>query len=308
LPTTSQAETTQEAGHKVSDAASEQGSLVAAKMITGSGKLNDQKVSDLLRETALQTSPNSKKPLPNKITGQQTAGDLSGSAGEGTDNKPFSSAGYPQPSHGQQSRAKSQAVLKKDRSAGADDIPKARKRSNSPKQKRGRRPAAVSADSKNANRPFSEPILRAMPAGKNQPFVKKDFEALLAKTDIKSNRRNALAELMRLWNLKLSKEKDFEGLKNDMRFFQQAAEANDLSIKPMVCDLESLDRMNQPCILELFIPSLQQYRYVTLKALQSRRAVISAGGKTVDILITDDQLTPYWTGSAYIPNKKVKES
>lgn len=322
LPAAPPAETAEEAGSmkawdKASDTDPEQGLPVdadpdAAKITAGSGSLEGQNVSDLLRAILFQTPPDSGKPAPKPTSNQPPAGALSGSAGADTGNKPLVLASRPQPSHGQPPSAGSAAARKKGRPAdtvsGPDDLPKAPTRSNSSPQKRNRRPRAVSAGSKKTSRPFSEPNLRKRPTGKNRPFVQADFEALLAKADIKSNRRNALAALMRLWNLRLAKEADIDGLKNDLRFFQQAAAANDLSIHAMFCDLEALGRMDRPCIMELFVPSLNTSRYVALKTLWDQRAVISAGEKTGDTLITVDQLAPYWTGAAYIPQKKSKGS
>lgn len=321
LPAAPQTETTKQAGsmedsYKASDADPEQGYPVddadAARMIGGSGSLEGRYVSDLLRAIIFQTPPDSEKPVPNPTTNPSPAADLSGSAGADSGNKPFGLTGRPQPSHSQPPPAGSTAAREKDRPAGTAsrpvDLPKPRTRSNSSPQKSNRRPPDVSAESKNAIRPRSEPSLRTRPAGKNRPFVPADFESLLVQADIKSNRRNALAAVMRLWNLKLAQETDFDGLKNDLQFFQQAAAASDLSIQAILCDLEALERKDRPCILELYVPSLHASRYVALKTLCDRGAIISAGGKAGDTLITMDQLAPYWTGAVYIPQKKSKGS
>lgn len=55
-----------------------------------------------------------------------------------------------------------------------------------------------------------------------------------------------------------------------------------------------------PCILELKIPSLTGFRYLTLTGLSNGRLLVKPAPAGVES-VTAEEISPYWTGRAYIP-------
>lgn len=126
------------------------------------------------------------------------------------------------------------------------------------------------------------------------PFVR------LLETLTPRSRQESMALVAALWSKPFEPAQSLDPLEKNAEFFNHAARQNGFMIRQVQADLEMIDRLNLPAILEVAGPNTEGVRFLALVASDGSRFKLQAkngGGVALD----RETLLKYWTGTAFIP-------
>ncbi|MBN2122868.1 MAG: AAA family ATPase [Deltaproteobacteria bacterium] len=133
----------------------------------------------------------------------------------------------------------------------------------------------------------------------------KGLADFLQDTEGPAARSGALMAVLRLWNTGSGINRYLENMEDDQAFFRLAAKHNGLSIHQIANrEFEIIRKLNLPAILKCYLPQGLSPRYLTLTRMDEEDTLTLAGGGGNHVVVVSwEDLRPYWSGVAYIPWK-----
>jgi general secretion pathway protein A len=131
----------------------------------------------------------------------------------------------------------------------------------------------------------------------------RNLEEFLGKINRFSSRHMACKIAMDLWNIESEIKSRFNGIDNDQSFFKLAAKQNGLLIRRIQGNFNTVNQLNLPAILELYVPGDLSPVYLTLSKIDYTKITLRGGERNVAIKSEQKDLESYWSGVAYIPWK-----
>ena len=132
-------------------------------------------------------------------------------------------------------------------------------------------------------------------ASRNDDEGVRVFTAELGRSSMAESANNAFGFLAGLWGISpLSNEEKTDspdGLK-------RAVQTRGLRLYEYSGDTASLMRLDYPALLELYIPEINEKRYVALAGMEKDIFLVNSGQQTVSM--RSEVLKKYWTGAGYI--------
>lgn len=119
----------------------------------------------------------------------------------------------------------------------------------------------------------------------------------------RTSRNAALKVAMELWGTGGGINPYLEDMDDDEAFFHLAAKQNGLMIHRVKDDLDLVQKLNLPAILEFYLPGGLSPRYLTLIKMGNGKIMLKGEGQDRTIETEPEELRSYWTGMAYIPWK-----
>jgi len=127
------------------------------------------------------------------------------------------------------------------------------------------------------------------------------FEYLLENLSNRSSRFTAMENIFSLWEITPNLKGDLDSIDNDGAFFQLAAAQNNFTILLVNKDLDLVQKLNLPAVLEFLPPGAISPRYLTLVKITNNEMTFKGGEQNETIRVKPGKMKLYWTGSAYIP-------
>jgi len=129
------------------------------------------------------------------------------------------------------------------------------------------------------------------------------FNRALRSMDQKASRQAAIVSALKLWNPKIALQPDLESVKDDQTFFQLAAKRNGMLVQRVSGDLDLLQRLNLPAILEFSPSEFKTPVYLTVHNVRDEKMSLFGNPESKEIALKTDDIKDHWTGIAYVPWK-----
>ena len=129
------------------------------------------------------------------------------------------------------------------------------------------------------------------------------FDRALRNMDQKASRQAAIVSALKLWNPKIALQPDLESVKDNQTFFQLAAKRNGMLVQRVSGDLDLLQRLNLPAILEFSPSELNTPVYLTVHNVGDEKMSLFGNPQIKEIALKTDDIKDHWTGIAYVPWK-----
>ena len=121
--------------------------------------------------------------------------------------------------------------------------------------------------------------------------------------DIRESRYSALKNALEPWHATVEFKPYLENLDDDPAFFRLTAKPVGFLIHRLETDIDLLDRLDLPAILELFPPGSEQPGYLTLSGITDGKIQLQGDRKDQVIETNADEIQFFWSAIAYIPWK-----
>jgi type II secretory pathway predicted ATPase ExeA len=128
----------------------------------------------------------------------------------------------------------------------------------------------------------------------------KAFQDFLYSLNSRQSRNNAMQEALVLWSPEATVTQDHKKINADRIFFQQVADQHDMMLQPIATDLESIQHLNLPAILAIYLPNHLWPKYLTVVAIDSNQVTFSISGSSASLSIGSEVLHNYWSGEGYL--------
>ena len=129
------------------------------------------------------------------------------------------------------------------------------------------------------------------------------FDRALRSMDQKVSRQAAIVSALKLWNPKIAMQPDLESVKDNQTFFQLAAKRNGMLVQRISGDLDLLQRLNLPAILEFSPSGLNTPVYLTVHNVGDEKMSLFGNSEIKEFVLTTDDIKDHWNGIAYVPWK-----
>ena len=129
------------------------------------------------------------------------------------------------------------------------------------------------------------------------------FDRALRSMDQKASRQAAIVSALKLWNPKIAMQPDLESVKDNQTFFQLAAKRNGMLVQRVLGDLDQLQRLNLPAILEFSPSEFNTPVYLTVHNVGDETMSLFGNPESKVIALKTDDIKDHWTGIAYVPWK-----
>ncbi len=129
------------------------------------------------------------------------------------------------------------------------------------------------------------------------------FDRALRSMDQKASRQAAIVSALKLWNPKIALQPDLENVKDNQTFFQLAAKRNGMLVQRVSGDLDLLQRLNLPAILEFSPSEFNTPVYLTVHNVGDEKMSLFGNPERKEIALKTDDINDHWTGIAYVPWK-----
>jgi general secretion pathway protein A len=141
----------------------------------------------------------------------------------------------------------------------------------------------------------------AAPVSRQEPRLPEDLREWLQAADRDESRRRALAIAVGLWSPGFQCPPRLDSLGEDLTFFRLNAQGAGLSVTPISGGVSMLNLLDLPAILVLTGPDTTEPRYTALTGISGDDTLRLQGiGDSGIIEIKAGDLSPYWTGQAYV--------
>ena len=127
-----------------------------------------------------------------------------------------------------------------------------------------------------------------------------DLKALLVNMNPDSSRHMALQAAMNLWDADSKIDPSRHIIQDDEDFFNQTAKENNLLIRRIYCNFDTLKKLNLPAILSFSHPDVATPIYLSLIKINEQKIMLNGEEEENFIELHPDDLNPYWLGKAYI--------
>ena len=125
----------------------------------------------------------------------------------------------------------------------------------------------------------------------------------LATMDIGSSRYSALKNAMALWQTPIEFKPYLNSLDDDHAFFRLTAKPSGIFIHRIETNLDLLNRLNLPAILEFYPTDSEEPGYLTLSQTDGDKLSFDLPKENKVIETNEDEINLYWSGVAYLPWK-----
>ena len=125
----------------------------------------------------------------------------------------------------------------------------------------------------------------------------------LKSAEPRASRSAALSGAMMRWNGDIEIKPYLDGINRVDVFFRLAAKQNGLSLHRIQSDLYTIYNLNLPSVLELHPPGRQTRIYLSVVKMDNEKITLTGGKENVLITVTREELSPVWSGVAFIPWK-----
>jgi general secretion pathway protein A len=115
-----------------------------------------------------------------------------------------------------------------------------------------------------------------------------------------SSRHVALQAAMNLWDAGAKIDPSRHIIQDDEDFFNQTAKENNLLIRRIYCNFDTLKKLNLPAILSFSHPDVATPIYLSLIKINEQKIMLNGEEEENFIELHPDDLNPYWLGKAYI--------
>lgn len=155
-------------------------------------------------------------------------------------------------------------------------------------------------------RAILEPVKASNPAPvetqSTAPFMapSQDLKKLLVNMNHDSSRHMALQAAMNLWDADSKIDPSRHIIQDDENFFNQTARENNLLIRRIYCNFDTLKKLNLPAILSFSHPDVATPIYLSLIKINEQKIMLNGEEEENFIELHPDDLNPYWLGKAYI--------
>ena len=132
-------------------------------------------------------------------------------------------------------------------------------------------------------------------------ILKVSFYDYLNSINLKDTRYKAIKEAASLWKTDFKITPFMKNFDKDNFFFNYAAKHNGLNIINITCDVNTIEKLNIPVILQLFFKGISTPGYFTLIKVNQNDVVIKTEKQLFKL--SKKQLNGFWSKKAYIPWK-----
>jgi len=175
-----------------------------------------------------------------------------------------------------------------------------------------RQPSAIKtpeADAKTIPPPVAPPAVIEQPDPLVQdepapvPLEIVNIADYLMDMDIRESRYSALKNALEPWQATVEFKPYLENLDDDPAFFRLTAKPGGFLIHRLETDMDLLNRLDLPVILELFPPGSEEPGYLALSAITGDKIQLKGARNNQVIETRADEIQFFWSGIAYIPWK-----
>ncbi len=128
----------------------------------------------------------------------------------------------------------------------------------------------------------------------------KAFQDFLYSLNSRYSRNNAMEEVLRLWSPEATVAQDLKKISADRVFFQQVTDQHGMMLQPIATDLESIQHLNLPAILAIYLPNHIWPKYLTVVAIGNNQVTFSLSGGSESLTVGSEVLHKYWSGEGYL--------
>jgi general secretion pathway protein A len=147
----------------------------------------------------------------------------------------------------------------------------------------------------------AEPPPAARPA---EPQIPPETLAGVLKTmENRASRYSALNTVLAVWGMTVEHKPYLDGLDDDATFFTLYAKTGGFLLHRFEGEVETLQRISMPAVLELRTSLKNPPLYLALTAAEGDRLILSVPGDRAPLAVTENELWQNWTGVAFIPWK-----
>ncbi|MGD8835830.1 MAG: peptidoglycan-binding domain-containing protein [Desulfobacteraceae bacterium] len=143
---------------------------------------------------------------------------------------------------------------------------------------------------------------------KTRPASEAEFLDYLYQTGPESNWKEILLYASKIWRLEAPMVEKYDYINDYLEYYGKYHKDNGLAIHSAICTLHQLKVFKMLAILEFRHPQQEVSKYLVIKKIDFKKAVLSNGKSEGDIIITHHQLDRFWSGISHIPWKKVIRS
>ena len=141
------------------------------------------------------------------------------------------------------------------------------------------------------------------PVSTVQPALTKEskaFQDFLYSLNSRHSRNNAMQEALTLWSPEATVTEDLKKINADRVFFQQVAAQQDMMLQAIATDLESIQHLNLPAILAIYLPNHLWPKYLTVVAIGNNQVTFSLPDTSESLTVGSEILHNYWSGEGYL--------
>jgi ABC-type bacteriocin/lantibiotic exporter with double-glycine peptidase domain len=109
-----------------------------------------------------------------------------------------------------------------------------------------------------------------------------------------------MQEALMLWLPEATVTQDLNKINADRVFFQQVADQHDMMLQPIATDLKSIQHLNLPAILAIYLPNHLWPKYVTVVAIGNNQVTFSLSDGSEPLTVDSEVLHNYWSGEGYL--------
>ncbi len=133
------------------------------------------------------------------------------------------------------------------------------------------------------------------------PVSKRALETALKAMTFKNSRSAAISATLNLWDPGITIPEELDRVEDNTEFIRLAAERAGLQVHTIDGDLELLQHLNLPVILELYPPESLFPKFMALTGLEETLFILSTGEE--EIKTTAETINLFWRGTVHIPWK-----
>jgi general secretion pathway protein A len=126
------------------------------------------------------------------------------------------------------------------------------------------------------------------------------FEDVLGSLTNRSSRLIALETAFSLWDTSPAINRALNNLDDAGAFFRLAAVQNNFQILAINKDLDLVQKLNLPTVLEFLPPGASSPRYLALIKITGNEVILKGGEKHEAVSVDAGEMNSYWSGNAYI--------
>jgi type II secretory pathway predicted ATPase ExeA/murein L,D-transpeptidase YcbB/YkuD len=141
------------------------------------------------------------------------------------------------------------------------------------------------------------PVNAARPASTKES---KAFHDFLYSLNARHSRNNAMQEALMLWLPGATVTQGLNKINADRVFFQQVADQHDMMLQPIATDLKSIQHLNLPAILAIYLPNHLWPKYLTVVAIGNNQVTFSLSDSSEPLTVDSEVLYNYWSGEGYL--------
>jgi general secretion pathway protein A len=140
---------------------------------------------------------------------------------------------------------------------------------------------------------------------KSEPEIKPPttFEGFLGTLSGRSSRLTALSTTLSLWETIPTLNPSLNNMDSAPDFFQLAAAHNNFQLLQVDNNLDLVKKLNLPAVFEFLPPGALSPKYLVLIKMDGDKMTFRGGEKIETETVEQNEMTRYWSGTAYIPWK-----